>query len=83
MIGGQCGISGHITLGNKVNLAAKTGVIGNLEDGVTMMGYPAIGYRNFLRSSLIYKDLPEISKTIRNLEKEIEELKAKLAESKL
>lgn len=80
MVGGQCGISGHITLGNKVNLAAKTGVIGNLEDGSTMMGYPAIGYRNFLRSSLIYKDLPEISKTIRNLEKEIEELKAKLAE---
>lgn len=80
MIGGQCGISGHITLGNKVNLAAKTGVISSLEDGATMMGYPAIGYRNFLRSSLIYKELPEMSKTIRNLEKEIEELKAKLAE---
>ena len=78
MVGGQCGISGHITLGNKVNLAAKTGVISSLEDGSTMMGYPAIGYRNFLRSSLIYKDLPEISKTIRNLEKDIEELKAKL-----
>ena len=80
MVGGQCGISGHITLGNKVNLAAKTGVISSLEDGSTMMGYPAIGYRNFLRSSLVYKDLPEISKTIRSLEKEIEELKAKLAE---
>ena len=80
MIGGQSGISGHLTIGNKVNLAAKTGVISSLEDGATMMGYPAIGYRNFLRSSLIYKDLPEISKTIRNLEKEIEELKAKLAE---
>lgn len=63
MIGGQCGISGHITLGNKVNLAAKTGVISSLEDGATMMGYPAIGYRNFLRSSLIYKELPEMSKT--------------------
>ena len=78
MIGGQCGISGHISLGNKVNLAAKTGVIGNLKDGETMMGYPAIGYRNFLRSSLVYKDLPELSKTVRQLEKEIQELKAKL-----
>ena len=78
MIGGQCGISGHITLGNKVNLAAKTGVIGNIEDGETKMGYPAIGYRNFLRSSLVYKDLPELSKTIRQLEKEVQELKAKL-----
>ena len=78
MIGGQCGISGHITLGNKVNLAAKTGVIGSLKDGETMMGYPAIVYRNFLRSSLIYKDLPELSKTVRQLEKEIQELKATL-----
>lgn len=78
MIGGQSGISGHLTIGNKVNLAAKTGVISSLEDGETVMGYPAIGYRNFLRSSLIYRDLPELSKTIRQLEKEIQELKAKL-----
>ena len=53
-------------------------MISSLEDGETVMGYPAIGYRNFLRSSLIYRDLPELSKTIRQLEKEIQELKAKL-----
>lgn len=80
MFGGQSGISGHITIGNKVNLAAKTGVISSVEDGATMMGYPAIGYRNFLRSSLIYRDLPELSKTVRQLEKEIEELKARLGD---
>jgi uncharacterized small protein (DUF1192 family) len=43
------------------------------------MGYPSIGYRNFLRSSLIFRDLPEISKTVSQLKKEIEELKAQLA----
>jgi len=78
MIGGQSGISGHLTIGNKVNLGAKTGVISNTADGETIMGYPSIGYRNFLRSSLIFKDLPEMNKTIRQLEKEVEELKAKL-----
>lgn len=80
MVGGQSGISGHITIGNKVNLAAKTGVISSVEEGATLMGYPAIGYRNFLRSSLIYRDLPELSKTVRQLEKEIEELKARLGD---
>ena len=78
MIGGQSGISGHITVGNKVNIAAKTGVISCIDDGDTIMGYPSIGYRNFLRSSLVFRDLPEINKTVQKLQKEIEELKAKL-----
>ena len=80
MIGGQSGISGHITVGNKVNIAAKTGVISSINDGDTIMGYPSIGYRNFLRSSLIFRELPEMNKTIQKLQKEIEELKAKLEE---
>lgn len=78
MIGGQVGISGHLNVGNKVNIGAQSGIISNTADGESIMGYPAIGYRNFLRSSLIFKDLPELSKTIRQLEMEIQELKAKL-----
>ena len=78
MIGGQSGISGHITVGNKVSLAAKTGVLGSTDDGETLMGYPGFGYRNYLRSSLIFRQLPELSKTVQQLQKEIEELKAKL-----
>lgn len=78
MIGGQCGISGHITVGNKVNFCAKTGAIGNVDDGQTIMGYPAIAHRNYLRSSILFRDLPEMDKTIQQLKKEVEELKAKL-----
>ena len=79
MVGGQVGISGHLTIGNKVNVGAQTGIISNIADGEGVMGYPSIGYRNFLRSSLIFRDLPEISKTVSQLKKEIEELKAQLA----
>lgn len=78
MIGGQCGVSGHITVGDKVNFCAKTGAIGNTESNQTIMGYPAISHRNFLRSSILFKQLPEMDATIRQLKKEIEELKAKL-----
>ena len=78
MIGGQVGISGHISVGNKVNVGAQSGIISNIPDGESIMGYPSIGYRNFLRSSLIFRDLPEISKTISQLRKEIEELNAQL-----
>ncbi len=78
MIGGQSGISGHIKIGNKVNLGAKTGVIGNTPDNQNIMGYPAIGYRDFLRSSVVFRQLPDMSKQISALQKEIESLKAKL-----
>ncbi len=78
MIGGQSGISGHLTIGNKVNFGAKTGALSNVEDGHNIMGYPAMPYRGFLRSSVLMRQLPEMDSTIRELKKEIEELKAKL-----
>lgn len=78
MIGGQCGIAGHISLGNRINIGAQTGVMGNTEDGQTIMGYPAMPYRNFLRSSVIYRNLPDLEKTVRDMQREIEELKSKL-----
>lgn len=78
MIGGQSGISGHITVGNRVNVCGQTGVMGNIEDGQTLMGYPSMPYRNFMRSSVVFKKLPELEGTVRQLQKEIEELKSKL-----
>ena len=78
MIGGQSGISGHLTIGDKVNFCAKTGAIGSVESNQTIMGYPAINHRNFLRSSILFKNLPDMDSTIRQLKKEVEELKAKL-----
>ena len=78
MFGGQSGISGHINIGNKVSLGAKTGIMGNIADGETLMGYPAFGYRDFLRSSVFFRKLPEMDATIRTLKKQIEELQAKL-----
>lgn len=78
MLGGQSGVSGHLTIGNKVSFGAKTGALSDVPDGQAMMGYPAIGYRNFLRSSILLKQLPDMDATVRSLKKEIEELKAKL-----
>lgn len=80
MIGGQCGISGHLSVGNKVNVCAKTGIISEIPDGQTVMGYPSINHRNYLRSSVIFKQLPDMAKDIQALQKEIQELKAKLEE---
>jgi len=78
MIGGQSGIVGHIKVGNKVNLGAKTGVISSVDDNQNVMGYPSFGYRDFMRSSVVFRQLPGMRSEINELKKEIASLKAQL-----
>jgi UDP-3-O-[3-hydroxymyristoyl] glucosamine N-acyltransferase len=77
MFGGQVGIAGHLTIANGVKLAAQTGVNNSLkvEDQI-LMGYPAIDIRSFQRSSIVFKNLPDLAKQVSELRKEIAALKA-------
>lgn len=78
MFGGQVGVAGHIKVGDKVNVGAQSGIPGNTPSGVTLMGYPAIDPKQFARSSVIYKKLPEMYSELNALKKEIENLKQQL-----
>ena len=44
------------------------------------MGTPAIDARTFARSSAVFKNLPDLREEVRNLRKEIEQLKAQLGQ---
>ena len=50
-IGGQAGISGHLSIGNNVKIGGGSGVVKNIEDNQTVMGYPAIPLKNFIRQN--------------------------------
>ena len=78
MIGGQVGLGGHIKIGDRVNIGAQSGVISNIEDGKMLMGSPGIDVKNFFRSSIIFPKLPELYKTLGQLQKEVEALKTEL-----
>ena len=52
-IGGQAGISGHLNIGNNVKIGGKTGVIKNIDDNKTVMGYPAMEFRDFVKKNTI------------------------------
>lgn len=75
MFGGQVGVAGHITVGNKVNVGAQTGVNSHVEGNQTIMGYPAMSYRDFMKTSVLQRKLPDMMKRIDALEKEIKALK--------
>jgi len=55
LIGGQSGISGHLKIGNNVKIGGKSGVTSNLEDGASVMGYPAVGIREFAKMRNSYE----------------------------
>tara|TARA_B100001093_G_scaffold511230_1_gene578668 strand:- start:223 stop:1191 length:969 start_codon:yes stop_codon:yes gene_type:complete len=49
-IGGQTGVGGHIKISDHVKIAAKSGVIRDVSEGETVMGYPAININKFLKN---------------------------------
>ena len=72
MFGGQVGIAGHIEIGDNVNLGAQSGVPSSVKAGSTFLGAPAFNVRDFARSSAVFKNLPELQRTVTLLKKEIE-----------
>ncbi len=77
-LGGQVGLGGHIKIGDRVNIGAQSGIISNIEDNRNIIGSPAIDVKNFFRSSIIFPKLPELYRTINQLQKEIENLKKEI-----
>ena len=79
MFGGQVGIAGHAVIGDRVLSGAQAGIAGSIRKGnATVQGSPAIDAKNFMRSSVVFKHLPELQAEVNSLRKEIEELKKKM-----
>ena len=49
VVAGQSGFAGHLKIGNRVQVAAKSSVFDDVEDGMKVMGTPAIPFREFAR----------------------------------
>ena len=81
MIGGQVGFKNHLTIGDGSKFQAQSGVNQNIPEGNKLyQGSPAIDFINHMKSSIIFKNLPQLQKRLIDLEKEIEKLKNKLNE---
>ncbi|MBR5323384.1 MAG: UDP-3-O-(3-hydroxymyristoyl)glucosamine N-acyltransferase [Muribaculaceae bacterium] len=80
MIGGQVGFAGHITIGDNVNIGAQSGIPNSVEAKANLLGYPAVPAKEFARQVVLTKRLPEINNAVRELQKEVEKLKAQLSE---
>src|SRR5665647_194355 len=71
MFGGQVGIAGHLKVADGTKIGAQAGIAGDVkEENTAIIGSPAIDFRLFLKSSVIFKKLPEMKVKLDSLEKD-------------
>lgn len=78
MFGGQVGLAGHIHIADNVVFGAQAGVISDIKEATTVLGAPAINAKAFMRSSAVFSRLPDMYRTIGQLQREIELLKKEI-----
>lgn len=74
LLAGQVGISGHLTIHDNAVIYAQSGIGGDVEAGAVMSGSPAFDARDWLRAITAFPKLPDLLKTVRQLEKRLEAL---------
>jgi UDP-3-O-[3-hydroxymyristoyl] glucosamine N-acyltransferase len=74
LLAGQVGVSGHLTIHDNAVIYAQSGIGGDVPAGAVMSGSPAFEAREWLRAITAFPKLPEMLKTMRQLEKRIAQL---------
>lgn len=72
---GQVGIAGHLKVGDDAILTAKSATSHDVEPGKVLSGIPAFDNREWLRSTAVFQRLGELARTVRELKKEIAQLR--------
>jgi UDP-3-O-[3-hydroxymyristoyl] glucosamine N-acyltransferase len=70
VLAGQVGIINHLHIGDGVQITAQSGVGSDVPAGQKISGSPAFDNRQWLRATAVFQRLPELQKTVRELEAE-------------
>ncbi len=74
LLAGQVGISGHLTIHDNAVVYAQSGVGGDVAAGSVISGSPAFAARDWLRTITAFPKLPDILRSMRQLENRVREL---------
>jgi len=75
VMGGQVGLAGHLKIGDNVTLATRTGVMEDIPQKGVYWGSPSAPMTEEMKNVAAYRQLPELIKRIRALEKALEDLR--------
>lgn len=71
ILAGQVGVAGHLTIPDNCVFGAQTGVSGGIRKAGTYQGSPAIDAINWRKSSVGFKQLPDLMQRLNALERQI------------
>lgn len=75
IMAGQAGIAGHLNIGDGAVIGPKSGVGKDIAPGQTVMGMPPMEGRQYLRYMVTAPKLMDMIKKIKQLEKDVAELR--------
>jgi UDP-3-O-[3-hydroxymyristoyl] glucosamine N-acyltransferase len=78
-LAGQVGVVGHIEIGDNVMVGAQAGVTHDLPANQGYVGSPALPHREFLRAITVFPKLPEMRKTLTEIEKRLKKIEEALS----
>jgi UDP-3-O-[3-hydroxymyristoyl] glucosamine N-acyltransferase len=79
VIASQAGIAGHLKIGTQAMVGAKSGVMRDIPDGGRVLGLPAAPDKQAKRQMIAVQQLPDMIHRLRELEQQVEQLRAKVA----
>jgi UDP-3-O-[3-hydroxymyristoyl] glucosamine N-acyltransferase len=78
MLGWQVGIAGHLKISNGTKIGAQAGILGDVkEENTAIIGSPAMDFKQFMKSYVVFRKLPEINLQLGKIVKDVDNLKNK------
>ncbi len=72
----QSGVANHASVGDGVIAAARAGITEDIPPGSVVSGFPAIDHKKDLRQKAAVRQLPDMIKNVKNLQKRLDELES-------
>ena len=71
LLGGQVGVANQALIGKEAIATAQTGIHNDIEAGSVVSGSPAVSHKLYLKASAIYKRLPEMYRSIKEIKQKL------------
>ena len=78
VLGGQSAVAGHVTIGDRVMLAAKSGITKDIPSNTIIGGMIGRPIKEWRKSEVAIRNLPKLQNELRSLSNRIKELEEKI-----
>ncbi len=80
VLGGQAGVADHVTIGDQVMAGGGTAIPRDIAAGQVIAGRDAMPVRDWLKVQAVLPKLPDLRRSLRELEKQVAELKKRISD---